>query len=250
MTKPPLTPEQKEEYTRQLKAKLKTRRPRRELRMALALVIVVVTGALIWHFSRVPAESSPVLLASLDAIGSVGQPVRAQAWVKFAEGPAKVDGLSVHWQGGPAGEVPIAKTDDRGIAATLTPAVDAETIRAIQATILEPEPRLDRSRIFIYAPNSQIVIVPLAPMPAAPHVLAHDHDLDPAEIAPVAAWKSAGWRIVYAGKADDPIEYRKLREWVRSQTLHGLPDGPVVLRGVADVTAAAPLTWWSPNGPK
>ena len=245
MTKPPLTPEQKEEYARRLKATLKTRRPRKTLRMALALGVLIVMGVLVWHFNRAPAESPPIVLASLDAVGRVGQPVRTKAWLKFVEGPAKAGGLTVHWQPGDR----VAKTDDRGITETPLPAADAESIRPIQATVLEPEPRLDRSRIFVYPPNSRIVIVPLAPM-TANHALAHDHDLKPAEIAQVTAWKSAGWRIVYAGTADDPLEYRKLREWVRNQTLHGLPDGPVLLSRVTDVTLTEPLTYWSPDGPK
>jgi hypothetical protein len=260
MTKPPLTPEQKEEYARRLKASIKTRRPLKGLRMAVALVVVIAAAGLLWHFARPPADSPPVALVCLDGVGCVGQPIRTRAWLRFVEGPGKVGGLSVHWsRSDQTADPPISKADEHGLAETESPPTNAESVLSIQATLREPQERRDRGRVFVHAPHKRIVIVPIAPMTSA-HVLPNDHELTPAEIGPVSAWKKAGWRIVYAVTTDDPIEYLRLRGWVRSQSFRGLPDGPVLLSRETDATKAIPevvrqtladsVMLWSPEVPK
>ena len=167
MTKPPLTAEEKESYARQLKATLKTRRPRKVLRLLLALVALVAAVALIWRFNRPPIESPPVLLACLDGVGCVGKPVRTQAWVKIVETPPeKSAGLTVHWQVlGRPGELPTTNSDAQGIAGTELTALAAESVLTLQAATEEPEQRHDRGRIFVFPPQSKVVIVPIAPLP-------------------------------------------------------------------------------------
>jgi hypothetical protein len=259
MTKPPLTPEEKEAYARRLKATLKTRRPRKALRLLVALVALVAVVALLWRFNRPPVASPPVLVACLDGVGVVGRPVRTRAWLKVVESPPeKSVGLTVHWQrGDQAGALPATKTDDHGFADSEAPSAETESIRTMQATLLEPEARYDRSRVFVLPPHSKMVIVPIAPMTGA-HVLDPARDVTADEVRDLKSHLTAGWRVIYAATADDPSTYRSVRDWVRRQVQLGLPDGPVLLSPVADGQGVfvqlgdlpEPAMLWSPAPPK
>jgi hypothetical protein len=261
MSKPPLTSEEKEEYARRLKATLKTRRPRKTLRLLVALAAAIAAVAMIWHFNRRPEEMPPVVLACLDGAGCVGKPVRSQAWLQVVELPAeKSAGLPVHWQRvDKFAEMPLTKTDSRGIAESESPAADAESIRKMQATSMEPETRYDYGRVFVFPERSKLVIVTLAPLAGA-HVLTRDRDVPQDELDKMSAWKSAGWRFVYVVSADDPIAYRTIRDWVRAQVHRGLPDGPVLLSRSPDLTKelipdlrrqtnAETMLYWTPGPP-
>jgi hypothetical protein len=257
MSKPPLTPEEKESYARRLKATLQTRRPRKSLRMLIALLGLAVVVAVIWRLNRPPIESPPVVLASLDAVGCVGQPVRAEAWVKILDvPPEKSAGLTVRWEFvGRMGDLPAAKSDAQGVAKIELPALAAESVLTVQAWTQEPEQRSDRGRIFVFAPKSKVVIVPIAPLPGD-HVLFSERDVAPNELRSLIDRKADGWRFVYAATADDPVAYRTLRDWLRRQVQRGLPDGPLLQMRVTDGkeialdvvsrTLADPAILWEP----
>ena len=127
MSKPPLSPEEKDQLARELQQKLRRQRPRKALRLAIALVLLAIAVGVIWHFNRTPPESPPVLLACLDGVFGIGQPIRVEAWLQAAgEAGADVSGRDVTWERLGTVEKSASKTDSGGHATIELPPPEGE----------------------------------------------------------------------------------------------------------------------------
>jgi hypothetical protein len=236
MTKPRLSAEEKADLAKQLQTKLRQDRPRRGWRLGLALVALVAVVTLLWQLNRTPPESPPILLACLDDAESVGRPLHGRAWLQAAGGvEADAAGLPVTWRRLDAdAELPATKTDAHGMASAELPIANEEGVWVVQASYLEPRElyrRDDQARLFAWPPTTRVLFVPLVRSGDGGIVIGAEADRDVAEDDVrqlTERIKSAG-RIVYATTATEPRQYRDVREWLRRQTLRGVPDGPVVL---------------------
>jgi hypothetical protein len=236
MTKPRLSAEEKNDLAKQLQAKLRQERPRRGWRLGLALLALAAIVLVLRHFNQTPPESPPILLACLEDAESVGRPLHARAWLQAAGGvEADAAGLPVTWRRLDAdAELSATKTDAHGMASVALPVANEEVVWAVQASYLEPRElyrRDDQARLFAWSPTTRVLVVPLVRSGDGGIEIGAEADRDVAEEITrqlVERIKNGG-RIVYATTATEPRQYRDVREWLRRQTLRGVPDGPVML---------------------
>jgi hypothetical protein len=247
---PPLSPE---EVTQLLKMAARKRRPWTVWSVLFCLVLIgVPVGLLLWWLWPRPALPH-VLVLTFDEVAVSGAVVTLRAQLRPAddEDPGvSLRGIDVYFKDvtNPqrAGLEPWqeqTQSDEHGVATARWQPPASPMVGAFEARIFGDRRRkggLDTGRVFLWPANTPLLVVDAdttltdAPISAWRRSIPADVRRPSESAEALQTARAKGYQIVYLALAvDEPLAYRKVRDWVQHRppaNQKRFPDGPVLGR--------------------